>query len=158
VGAIGLRWSNRMAQMIVVYKTPDDADAFGRHYFGVHVPLAKKLPDLRKYETSVGPITTLGSAADTHFVAVLHFDSVAAIRSPLLRRRGRRAPPTGASSRARKASRRSCSTARSCERETGTESSRSASPWFRVARNWLVFTPRTDHLSWAIYNPSSCRP
>jgi uncharacterized protein (TIGR02118 family) len=70
-----------MAQMIVVYKTPDDADAFDRHYFGVHVPLAKKLPDLRKYETSVGPITTPGSAADTHFVAVLHFDSVAAIRS-----------------------------------------------------------------------------
>ena len=70
-----------MAQMIVVYKTPDDVDAFDRHYFGVHVPLAKKLPGLRKYETSVGPITTLVSAADTYFVAVLHFDSVAAMRS-----------------------------------------------------------------------------
>ena len=70
-----------MAQMIVVYKTPDDVDAFDQHYFGVHVPLAKKLPGLRKYETSVGPITTLGSAADTYFVAVLHFDSLAAIRS-----------------------------------------------------------------------------
>ena len=70
-----------MAQMIVVYKTPDDVDAFDRHYLGVHVPLAKKLPGLRKYETSVGPIMTLGSAANTYFVAVLHFDSVAAMRS-----------------------------------------------------------------------------
>lgn len=70
-----------MAQMIVVYKTPDDVDAFDRHYFGVHVPLAKKLPGLRKYETSIGPIMTLGSAADTYFVAVLHFESVAAMRS-----------------------------------------------------------------------------
>jgi len=70
-----------MAQMIVVYKTPDDVDAFDRHYFGVHVPLAKKLPGLREYETSVGPITTLGSAADTYLVAVLHFDSLAAMRA-----------------------------------------------------------------------------
>jgi uncharacterized protein (TIGR02118 family) len=70
-----------MAQMIVVYKTPDDDDAFDRHYFGVHVPLAKKLPGLRKYETSVGPIMTLGSAANTYFVAVLHFESVAAMQS-----------------------------------------------------------------------------
>lgn len=69
------------AQMVVVYKTPSDVDAFDRHYFGVHVALAKKLPGLRKYEVSAGPITTLGSAADTHFVAVLHFDSLAAIRS-----------------------------------------------------------------------------
>jgi uncharacterized protein (TIGR02118 family) len=70
-----------MAQMVVVYKTPSDVDAFDRHYFGVHVALAKKLPGLRKYEVSAGPITMLGSAADTHFVAVLHFDSLAAIRS-----------------------------------------------------------------------------
>jgi uncharacterized protein (TIGR02118 family) len=70
-----------MAQMVVVYKTPDDADAFDRHYFGVHVPLAKKLPGLRKYEVSAGPITTLGRAADTYFIAVLHFDSLAAMRS-----------------------------------------------------------------------------
>jgi uncharacterized protein (TIGR02118 family) len=77
----GLHWRNGMAQMVVVYKTPSDVDAFDRHYFGVHVALAKKLPGLRKYEVSAGPITTLGSATDTHFVAVLRFDSLAAIRS-----------------------------------------------------------------------------
>jgi uncharacterized protein (TIGR02118 family) len=72
---------NAMAQMLVVYKTPKDIDAFDRHYFDVHVPLAKKLPGLRKYEVSIGPITMLGSAADTYLVAVLHFDNMAAIRS-----------------------------------------------------------------------------
>ena len=70
-----------MAQMIVVYKTPKDVEAFNRHYFDVHVPLAQKLPGLRKYEVSNGPITMLGAAADTYFVAVLHFDSLAAIRT-----------------------------------------------------------------------------
>ena len=58
-----------MAQMVVVYKTPDDVEAFDRHYFGVHAPLAKKLPGLRKYEVSARPITTLGSPAETHFIA-----------------------------------------------------------------------------------------
>jgi uncharacterized protein (TIGR02118 family) len=72
--------SSAMAQMVVVYKTPKDIDAFDRHYFDVHVPLAKKLPGLRKYEVSVGPITMLGSAADTYLVAVIHFDNMAAIQ------------------------------------------------------------------------------
>ena len=70
-----------MAQMVVIYKTPDDVDAFDRHYFDVHVPLAKNLAGLRKYEVSAGPITPLGSAADAYFIAVLYFDSLAAIRS-----------------------------------------------------------------------------
>jgi uncharacterized protein (TIGR02118 family) len=69
------------ARMIVVWKRPKDIEAFDRHYFGVHVPLAKKLPGLRKYEVSVGTIAMLGSAADTYLVATLHFDSLEAIRS-----------------------------------------------------------------------------
>jgi uncharacterized protein (TIGR02118 family) len=70
-----------MAQMIVVYRTPKDVEAFNRHYFDVHVPMAKKLPGLRKYRVSTGPITMLGAATDTYFVAVLYFDSLAAIRA-----------------------------------------------------------------------------
>jgi uncharacterized protein (TIGR02118 family) len=70
-----------MARMLVIYRTPKDAAAFDRHYFGIHVPLAKKLPGLRKYEVSHGPIALLGNAADTYFVATLHFDSLADIRA-----------------------------------------------------------------------------
>jgi uncharacterized protein (TIGR02118 family) len=70
-----------MARMIVVWKTPKEVDAFNRHYFSVHVPLAKKLPGLKKYEVSVGPIAMLGSATDAYLVATLHFDSLAAVRS-----------------------------------------------------------------------------
>ena len=45
-----------MARMVVIYKQPADASAFDAHYFGVHVPLAKQLPGLRRYEVSRGPI------------------------------------------------------------------------------------------------------
>ena len=34
--------------------------AFDKHYFEAHVPIAKKIPGLRKYEVSRGPVATLG--------------------------------------------------------------------------------------------------
>jgi uncharacterized protein (TIGR02118 family) len=39
-----------MARMVVIYRTPKNVEAFDRHYFEIHVPLAKKIPGLRKYE------------------------------------------------------------------------------------------------------------
>lgn len=69
-----------MAQMVVIYKTPHDAAAFERHYFNIHVPLAKQLPGLRRYDASKGPVSSLAGAADAHLVGVLYFDSLAAIK------------------------------------------------------------------------------
>jgi len=70
-----------MARMVVVYRTPKDPQAFDRHYFEVHVPLAKKLPGLRQYSVSRGPIATPAGGPPFHMVATLHFDSLAAIRA-----------------------------------------------------------------------------
>jgi uncharacterized protein (TIGR02118 family) len=67
--------------MVVVYRTPKDPQAFDRHYFEVHVPLAKKLPGLRQYSVSRGPIATPAGGPPFHMVATLHFDSLAAIRA-----------------------------------------------------------------------------
>jgi len=66
--------------MVVIYKTPKDPAAFDRHYFEIHVPLAKKLPGLRKYEVSRGPIATPAGGPAYHLVAMLHFDDLAAIQ------------------------------------------------------------------------------
>jgi uncharacterized protein (TIGR02118 family) len=44
--------------MVVIYRTPKNVEAFDRHYFEIHVPLAKKIPGLRKYEVSDGRIAT----------------------------------------------------------------------------------------------------
>jgi uncharacterized protein (TIGR02118 family) len=70
----------RMARMVVVWQRPEDTSAFDEHYFRTHVPLAKKLPGLRKYEVSSGPITVLYGPPSTYLVAILHFDSLEAIR------------------------------------------------------------------------------
>lgn len=69
-----------MARMLVIYKTPQDSAAFDKHYFEVHIPLAKKLPGIRKYEVSRGPVTAL-AGGETYMVGILTFDSVAAIKA-----------------------------------------------------------------------------
>jgi uncharacterized protein (TIGR02118 family) len=70
-----------MAKMIVIYNTPKDVEAFDRHYFGTHVPLAKKLKGLIKYEVSEGPVIGFGGVADTHRIGILQFESLADIQA-----------------------------------------------------------------------------
>jgi uncharacterized protein (TIGR02118 family) len=70
-----------MAQMIVIYRTPKNAAAFDKHYFEVHVPLARQLPGLKSIETNRGPIISLYGASDVHLVATLRFDSLSAMNA-----------------------------------------------------------------------------
>ncbi|MGA9640477.1 MAG: EthD family reductase [Terriglobales bacterium] len=69
-----------MAQLMVMYKMPKDAAAFDKHYFEAHIPIAKKIPGLRKYEISKGPIVTPLGASGFHLIATLHFDDMAAVQ------------------------------------------------------------------------------
>jgi uncharacterized protein (TIGR02118 family) len=69
-----------MACLVVLYKTPKDAAAFDKHYFETHVPLAKRMPALRRYELSRGPVGTPSGPSGFHLIATLHFDDVAAIQ------------------------------------------------------------------------------
>ena len=67
--------------MVVIYREPADIAAFDAHYFGIHVPLAKQLPGLRRYEVSRGPIVSPTGGPPWHLVATLHFDDLAAIKA-----------------------------------------------------------------------------
>lgn len=70
-----------MAELVVMYKTPKDAKAFDKHYFENHVPLAKKIPGLRKYKVTQGPIATPAGPSGLHLIATLTFDNLAAIQA-----------------------------------------------------------------------------
>ena len=78
-----------MARMLVVYRTPKDPAAFDKHYFDIHIPLAKQLPGLKNYEVSKGPIIALAGAVETYLVGTLHFDSLAAIKEAFATECGR---------------------------------------------------------------------
>jgi uncharacterized protein (TIGR02118 family) len=70
-----------MAEVVVMYKTPKDSAAFDKHYFEKHVPLAKKIPGLRKYSISQGSVATPAGASAFHLIAILTFDNLAAIQA-----------------------------------------------------------------------------
>ncbi|VXC77451.1 Uncharacterized 11.0 kDa protein in thcB-thcC intergenic region [Burkholderia sp. 8Y] len=72
-----------MAKLIALYKTPSDKQAFDSHYTSTHAPLAKKMPGLKRFEVSAGPIAVAQGESPYYFVAVLDFDSLDAIKSAL---------------------------------------------------------------------------
>jgi uncharacterized protein (TIGR02118 family) len=72
-----------MAQLIALYKKPADVAAFDAYYFSTHVPKAKKIPGLRNYQVSTGPVAGPQGESAYHLVAMLGFDSLAAIQSAL---------------------------------------------------------------------------
>ena len=72
-----------MAKVLALYKTPAEPAAFDRYYRDVHVPIAKKIPGLRAYEVTRGSIGMLGGPSPYHLIAVLTFDSVAAVQAAL---------------------------------------------------------------------------
>jgi uncharacterized protein (TIGR02118 family) len=67
--------------MVVIYNTPKDAAAFRRHYFDVHVPLARQLPGLKRYRVSRGPVAGRSGGEMPFMVATLYFDTMADIKA-----------------------------------------------------------------------------
>jgi len=70
-----------MARLVVMYKLPKDTAAFDKYYFETHIPIAKRIPGLRRYEVNKGPIATPGGPSSLHLLAILHFDDMTAIQT-----------------------------------------------------------------------------
>jgi uncharacterized protein (TIGR02118 family) len=70
-----------MADVVVTYKMPKDTAAFDKHYAEIHIPLAKKMPGLRKYTVNKGPVATPAGPSGNHLIATLTFDNMAAIQA-----------------------------------------------------------------------------
>jgi uncharacterized protein (TIGR02118 family) len=70
-----------MADVVVLYKTPKDVAAFDKYYAETHIPLAKKMPGLRKFQVSRGPVATPAGPSGIHMIATLTFDNLAAVQS-----------------------------------------------------------------------------
>jgi uncharacterized protein (TIGR02118 family) len=72
-----------MARLMVMYKTPTDKAAFDKHYAEKHIPLAKTIPGVRRYEVSHGPVMTPTGPARFYLIATLHFDDMGALQNGL---------------------------------------------------------------------------
>ena len=68
-----------MAKLFAIYQQPADPSAFDAYYFGKHVPLAKTIPGLRSYEVTKGDVMGMAGKHAAYLVAILEFESMAAI-------------------------------------------------------------------------------
>ena len=78
-----------MARLVAIYKKPADVEAFEKHYFGTHVPLAKKMPGVRKYEVSRGAVSVLAGPADVYLIGTVYFDDLEAMTKAFASPEGR---------------------------------------------------------------------
>lgn len=78
-----------MARMIAIYKTPKDPAAFDKHYFEVHIPLAKKLQGLVRYDVGRAPILSTTGHSDVYCIGTLHFESMDALRAAFASEEGK---------------------------------------------------------------------
>lgn len=71
-----------MVKLIALYSRPANAESFEQHYRDVHMPLACKMPGLRK--TVLGWVrgSPMGEAR-YHLVAELYFDSHEALKAAM---------------------------------------------------------------------------
>jgi uncharacterized protein (TIGR02118 family) len=68
-----------MVRLLVLYQTPTDVEAFEKHYFETHVPLAKRLPGLRRYTVSRN-VSRARGPDPCHLVAELDWDDMDSLR------------------------------------------------------------------------------
>lgn len=68
-----------MVKFLVLYNTPEDPEAFERHYRDVHIPLSKKLPGLRRYTIGRRAMAIRGSAP-SYWIAELEWDGMDALQ------------------------------------------------------------------------------
>lgn len=64
-----------MVKVVVLYGPPSDPAAFEEHYTNTHLPLAAKMPDVRRFEASRVVGTPDGSQPPYYRIAELWFDS-----------------------------------------------------------------------------------
>lgn len=62
--------------MIAVYKTPRDKVFFEEHYHQVHIPLARQLPGLLRYEINDGSVMSTTGHSDVYKIATLYFETM----------------------------------------------------------------------------------
>lgn len=71
-----------MWQFVVMYRRPDDPEAFDRHYREVHVPLTWKFPGLRRM-TLTKPVAGAEGADEVYMFSVMYWDDEASLRAAL---------------------------------------------------------------------------
>ena len=77
-----------MVKLIALYRKPGDTEAFDRHFFSAHVPLARAYPGLRRLEIIRVAGAPIGETS-YHLLEELTFDSRDAMDAALASKEGK---------------------------------------------------------------------
>lgn len=80
-----------MVKLVAVYRKPDDTKAFDEHYFKTHLPLAKKMPGLVRWEVDRGSGSPMPDAEYPYLTAHLYFDNQRALDAAMKSEQGKAA-------------------------------------------------------------------
>jgi uncharacterized protein (TIGR02118 family) len=64
-----------MVKLVVLYKKPADAKDFDDKYFNTHIPLANKIPGVKKIEIARVTGAPGGGESEYHLITEVYFDS-----------------------------------------------------------------------------------
>jgi uncharacterized protein (TIGR02118 family) len=71
-----------LAKVFVTYEQPKDQEGFEKHYFGVHIPLVQKLPNL-KDATISRVLQSQNTDKNLYLIAQLEYDNLADLNESL---------------------------------------------------------------------------
>ena len=64
-----------MAKMIIMYETPKDKEKFDQHYFEVHVPLGRNIPNIIKDSVN-RVVDTQFTNLNLYLITILEFENM----------------------------------------------------------------------------------
>ena len=77
-----------MVKGTALFGHPDDPDAFEEYYASTHVPLAEKIPNLRRFERARIVATPDGSEPPYYRIGEIYFDDVEQMQAGLASEEG----------------------------------------------------------------------
>lgn len=79
-----------MIKLTALYRKPEDAESFERHYFGIHIPLIKQIPGLQRIEITRVTVAPMGESR-YYLMAEMYFTSMDAMNAANASPQGRAA-------------------------------------------------------------------
>jgi len=64
-----------MAKMIIMYEKPKDKEKFDQHYFNVHVPLGRKIPNIIK-DSVHRVVDSQNTNLNLYLITILEFENM----------------------------------------------------------------------------------
>jgi uncharacterized protein (TIGR02118 family) len=77
-----------MVRLLVLYDTPENPEAFDRHYNEIHIPLVRQLPGLLRYTVSRNISATRGGK-ELYLVAELDWENLEAMQAAMTSETGK---------------------------------------------------------------------